>query len=55
MGFPKQEYSSGLPFPSPGNHPDPGIEISSPTHPALADGFFITLPPGKALEEDTTP
>ena len=30
MGFPRQEYSSGLPFPSPGNLPDPGIELESP-------------------------
>ena len=55
MGFPKQGYWSGLPFPSPGDHPDPGIETSSLASPALADGFFTTLPPGKALEEDTTP
>ena len=31
MGFPRQEYWSGLPFPSPGGLPDPGIEIVSPT------------------------
>ena len=37
MGFPRQEYWSGLPFPSPGDLPDPGIE---PTSPALAGGFF---------------
>ena len=30
MGFPRQEYWSGLPFPSPGNLPDPGIESRSP-------------------------
>ena len=30
MGFSKQEYWSGLPFPSPGDLPDPGIEPSSP-------------------------
>ena len=30
MGFPKQEYWSGLPFPSPGNFPNPGIEPESP-------------------------
>ena len=30
MGFPRQEYSSGLPFPSPGDLPDPGIEPASP-------------------------
>ena len=37
MGFPRQGYWSGLPFPSPGNLPDPGIE---PMSPAVADGFF---------------
>ena len=31
MGFPRQEYWSGLPFPPPGDLPDPGIEPSSPT------------------------
>ena len=31
MGFSRQESSSGLPFPSPGNLPDPGIELRSPT------------------------
>ena len=30
MGFPRQEYWSGLPFPSPGDPPDPGMEPSSP-------------------------
>ena len=30
MGFPKQEYLRGLPFPSPGDIPDPGIELVSP-------------------------
>ena len=39
MGFPRQEYWSGLPFPPPGNLPNPGIE---PTSPALAGGFFTT-------------
>ena len=43
MGFPRQEYWSGLPFPSPGDLPDLGIE---PASPALAGGFFITEPPG---------
>ena len=38
-GFPRQEYWSGLPFPSPGNLPYPGIESTSP---ALAGGFFTT-------------
>ena len=30
MGFPRQEYGSGLPFPSPGDLPHPGIELRSP-------------------------
>ena len=37
MGFPRQEYQSGLPFPSPGDIPDPGIK---PTSHALAVKFF---------------
>jgi len=44
MGFPRQEHCSGLPFPSPGDLPDPGIK---PVSPALADGFFTTEMPGK--------
>ena len=44
MGFRRQEYWRGLPFPFPGDLSDPGIE---PLSPALADGFFITEPPGK--------
>ena len=39
MGFSGQEYQSGLPFPSPGNVPNPGIKPSSPT---LAGRFFTT-------------
>ena len=42
MGFPRQEYWSGLPFPSPGDLPDPQIEPESPT---LAGGSFNTEPP----------
>ena len=44
MGFSRQEYWNGLPFPPPGNLPNPGIESTSPT---LADRFFTTEPPGK--------
>ena len=44
MGFPRQEYWSGWPFPSPGDLPDPGIK---PTCPALAGGFFTAESPGK--------
>ena len=42
MGFFRQEYWSGLPFPSPGDLLDPGIELASPESPALADKFFTT-------------
>ena len=42
MGFFRQEYWSGLPFPSPGDLPDPGMEPTSLMSPALADGFFTT-------------
>ena len=42
MGFSRQEYWSGLPFPSPGDLPDLGIE---PVSPALAGGIFTTEPP----------
>ena len=41
IGFPRQEYWSGLPFPFPGDLPDPGIKHESPT---LAGGFFTTEP-----------
>ena len=46
MAFFRQEYWSGLPFPSPGELPDPGIKTSSPASLALAGGFFTTEPPG---------
>ena len=48
MGFPRHEYWSGLPFPPPGDPPDPGTESVSP---ALAGGFFTAEPPGKPLVE----
>ena len=40
MGFPRQEYQSGLPFPPPGDLSHQGIELASPVPPALAGGFF---------------
>ena len=43
-GFPRQEYWSGLPFPSPGDLPDPGIESTSP---AWAGDFSSPEPRGK--------
>ena len=42
MGFPWQEYWSGLPFPTPGDLPDLGIEPASLMSPALAGRFFTT-------------
>ena len=45
VGFSRQQYWSGLPFPSLGGLPDPGIEPVSPIFPALAGGFFTTVPP----------
>ena len=38
IGFPSQEYRNGFPFPSPGDHPDPGIKIMSLMSPASALG-----------------
>ena len=40
MGFPRQEYQSGLPFPPPGDFPDSGIEPAYAESPALAGRFF---------------
>ena len=51
MGFPRQEYWRGLPFPSPGDLPDPGIEPAFPASPVLVDGVFITNPPGKPRDD----
>ena len=46
VGFARPVYCSGLPFPSPGDLPDPGIESMSLAFPALAGGFFTTAPLG---------
>ena len=48
MEFSRQEYWIELPFPDPGNLPDPGIEPESSASPGLAGGFFTTAPPEKA-------
>ena len=45
MEFSRQEYWRGYPFPTPGDLPDPGIELTSLMSPALAGGFFTTEPP----------
>ena len=50
MGFSKQEYWSGLPFPSPGDLPDPGIK---PRFPALQADSLLSEPPGKLLKDVT--
>ena len=47
MGFPRPEYWNGLPFPPPGDLPDPKMELTSPVTPELAGGFFTTEPTGK--------
>ena len=47
MGFSRQEYWSGLPFPSPEDLLNPGIKSMSPMSPALQADSFTTEPPGK--------
>ena len=47
MVFSRQEYWSGLPFPSPGDLPDPGIE---PRSPALQADALHSEPPGKPMD-----
>ena len=51
MGFSRQEYWSGLPFPSPGDLPDAGIE---PRSPALQADALISEPPGKPESKPKT-
>ena len=46
MGFPREEYWSGVPFPPPGDLPDPGIE---PRPAALQTAFFTAEALGKAI------
>ena len=49
MEFTRQEYWSELPFSSPGDLPDPGIELTSLESLALASRFFTTEPPAELL------
>ena len=51
-GFSRQEYWSGLPFPSPGDLPNPGIEPGSPTRQAVS---LSSEPPGKPRREQNIP
>ena len=48
MEFSRQEYWSRLPFPSPGDLPNSGIE---PVAPALANRFFTSVLPGKVISQ----
>ena len=48
MGFSRQEYWSGLPCPTLGDLPDPGIEPISPASPTLQADSLPTEPPGKS-------
>ena len=47
MGFSRQEYWSGLPFPTRGDLPDPGIKQESPVSPALLVDSLPAEPPEK--------
>ena len=49
MGFSRQEYWSGLPYPPPGGLPNPRSKLESLMSPALAGWFFVISPPGKPL------
>ena len=53
MGFSRQEYWNGLPFPSPGAFPDPGIEPWSPTF--QADALTSDIPACKVVSDSATP
>ena len=46
MGFFRQEYWSGLPFPPAWDLPDPEVKLKSPASPTLAGGFSTAEPPG---------
>ena len=54
MGFSKQEYWSGLPFPIPGDLPDPGTKPVSLASSELASGFFTTEPLRKPKKKTST-
>ena len=52
MEFSRQEYWSRLPFPTPGDLPNPGIKPVSPVSPALASGFFQFIHLGSPTERE---
>ena len=51
MGFSKQEYWSGWPFPPPGHLPNPEIKLTSLASPELASRFLTTKPSGKPIKK----
>ena len=51
MGFPRQEYWSGLPFPIRGDFPNPGMKLRFLAFPALAARFFTTSTTWEAPQE----
>ena len=53
MGFSRQEYWSGLPFPASGDFPDPRIELVSLTSPALAGSIFTASATWKVQRKST--
>ena len=53
VGFSRQEYWGGLPFPSPGDLPDPGIKPQSPVSPALQADSLPAEPSGKLFQPYT--
>ena len=55
MGLLWKEYWRRLPFPPPGDLPNPGTEPTTLVVPALAGGFFITEPPGKPKDQIHVP
>ena len=55
MGFSRQEYWSGLPCPSTGNFPHPGIKPRSPASSAFQADSLPLVPPGKSLTPSPSP
>ena len=55
MGFFRQEHWSGLPFATPGELPDPEMELAPLVPLALAGRFFTTEPPGEPREDKMPP
>ena len=55
VGFPRQEYCNGLPYPPPGELPNPGIEPVSLTSPVLAGVIFTTSTIWEAPSKPVTP